>query len=118
MNIMRTNPFTLREIIEVADGKIRRLRVKEADSEGKYIDLERPLGAGDLKNLRKAAQAANLLARGISDREEIVSKVNASPASSNRRMPDKPPADQRLSSGPSTKGKRRLASAQRRLRRG
>jgi hypothetical protein len=58
-------------------GKLAGMHVKERSRDGKYAPLDRPWGEQDLANFRKGGKAINLLARGVSDFDEIIRKVNA-----------------------------------------
>jgi hypothetical protein len=57
-------------------GNLTGMHVKERSHDGKYAPLDRPWGEQDLANFRKGGKAINLLARGVSDFDEIIRKVN------------------------------------------
>jgi hypothetical protein len=84
---------TLRITLDLSDGKLNRQRVKEANGDGEYRRLQRPLCQEDLANFRTGERAVRLLAGGVSDEGEIKETVNE-PRPSRRSPPKKkPPSD-------------------------
>ena len=81
-----------RYTFDVSNGKLDRIRSRELNSDGKYVDIARPSRARDLLHAKKVAQAANLLGRGISDLQEVKELVNAPRARRQGAIKSKPTA--------------------------
>ncbi len=81
--------------LRLADGKVVRVSVKKRQGDGgKYVPLDHPWKEKDLANLKKGREVMNLLARGISDFDDAMRKVNKPPHS--RRKSQKKPASNEL----------------------
>ncbi len=76
--------------LRLADGKVVRVSVKKRHGDGgKYVPLEHPWKEKDLAHLKKGREVMNLLARGISDFDDAMRKVNK-PRRSRRNSQKKP----------------------------
>jgi hypothetical protein len=97
MYTMNTTTTTrkYRVAFEVSGTKATRLRVKERDGRGNYIDLGRPWRQEDVMAIQTVRRMINLLARGISDVDDIIATVNKTGPSRRRGM-KKPPSGQGL----------------------
>jgi hypothetical protein len=78
------NAIKTKIIIDLRGGKVRRVRLFESDGHGKRVPLTRPWRFEDVANIKTARQAVSMLAQGISDGSDIVSKVNASHSSARK----------------------------------
>jgi hypothetical protein len=68
----------LKVVIDVTDdGKLVKLRVRERSRDGKYIPLQRAWREKDLIAIKTGAKAINLLAKGVSDTDDVRATVNA-----------------------------------------
>jgi hypothetical protein len=98
-NKMSTNPIKHRLSAYFSDGKLHRIAVKKADSDGKYVETKAARGAKDLTIAKKASRAWNLFGRGISDQKEIIQTVNTPPTRPSRGPPAKQALSEPLPSG-------------------
>ena len=80
----------LQVAVQVANGKIKRVRVRERNGEGKFVDLGHPWSAANLGDIQAVRRAVNMLGRGISDTDDIVRLANHRRLRGHR--PKKPPA--------------------------
>jgi hypothetical protein len=82
----------LKVVIVVTDKpEVDRIDVKESDRQGNYAALEHPWTQKDLAKIHKAKAALSLLAKGISDTNDVLRVVNK-PARSGRHNGKNPVA--------------------------
>jgi hypothetical protein len=80
------NMSKLKIVVVVSDKpEVDRIDVKESDGEGNFAALEHPWCQRDLAKIQRANKALTLLARGISDTEDVVRIANMSPRSGRRK---------------------------------
>jgi hypothetical protein len=70
----RTN---YRIVIDFNDHAVSRIRIKERDSNGKYVPIARPWGVKDLAAFKLPGKAVTLVTRGVADLDEICRTVTA-----------------------------------------
>jgi hypothetical protein len=87
----------LKVVVVVSEkGEVDRIDLKESDGDGNYAELEHPWTQKDVAKIKAAHAALTLVARGISDTDDVLRVVNK-PKRSGRHSGKKPVAPNDLS---------------------